>query len=294
MIRVEKVTKYYPTTSGLHYVLRNASVEIPARAQIGVLGRNGSGKSTLMRMLSGVDVPNQGRIVKWGSVSWPLGIASGVQSQMTGRENTRFACRIQGLQFDEMDPIIEFVQSFADIGRYFDMPARSYSSGMKARLGFGITMAFDFDFYIIDELSAVGDSVFKAKAMEIFRQKRLKAGFVRASHNIRNSVPSAVPGLSSTMPSWSTGPASRTRSRGIRASPASGRPQARQGGRHKRPSLARSRRGPGARGRACGGRARERRACGCGAACSGPPGASRRAAGGPRRPDTPGWHVSRG
>jgi capsular polysaccharide transport system ATP-binding protein len=185
MIRVEKVTKYYPTTSGLHYVLRNASVEIPARAQIGVLGRNGSGKSTLMRMLSGVDVPNHGRIVKWGSVSWPLGIASGVQSQMTGRENTRFACRIQGMQFDEMDPIIEFVQSFAEIGRYFDMPARSYSSGMKARLGFGITMAFDFDFYIIDELSAVGDSVFKAKAMEIFTQKRLRAGFVRASHNIK-------------------------------------------------------------------------------------------------------------
>jgi capsular polysaccharide transport system ATP-binding protein len=185
MIRVEKVTKYYPTTSGLHYVLRNASVEIPARAQIGVLGRNGSGKSTLMRMLSGVDVPNQGRIVKWGSVSWPLGIASGVQSSMTGRENTRFACRIQGMQFDEMEPIIDFVQSFADIGHYFDMPARSYSSGMKARLGFGITMAFDFDFYIIDELSAVGDSIFKTKAMEVFKQKRLKAGFVRASHNIR-------------------------------------------------------------------------------------------------------------
>lgn len=185
MIRLEKVTKHYPTTSGLHYVLRNASVEIPARAQIGVLGRNGSGKSTLMRMLSGVDVPNQGRIVKWGSVSWPLGIASGVQSQMTGRENTRFACRIQGMQFDEMDPIIEFVQSFADIGHYFDMPARSYSSGMRARLGFGITMAFDFDFYIIDELSAVGDSVFKAKAAEVFKQKRLRAGFVRASHSIR-------------------------------------------------------------------------------------------------------------
>jgi capsular polysaccharide transport system ATP-binding protein len=185
MIRVEKVTKYYPTTSGLHYVLRNASVEIPARAQIGVLGRNGSGKSTLMRMLSGVDVPNQGRIVKWGSVSWPLGIASGVQSQMTGRENTRFACRIQGMQFEEMEPIIEFVQSFADIGHYFDMPARSYSSGMRARLGFGITMAFDFDFYIIDELSAVGDSMFKANAAEVFRQKRLRAGFVRASHNIK-------------------------------------------------------------------------------------------------------------
>ena len=100
--------------------------------------------------------------------------------QMTGRENTRFACRIQGLHSDEMEPIVDYVQSFADIGKFFDMPARVYSSGMRARLGFGITMAFDFDFYIIDELSAVGDSVFKAKATKIFKQKRLKAGFVRA------------------------------------------------------------------------------------------------------------------
>lgn len=184
MIRLEKVTKYYPTTTGRHYVLRNASVELPARAQIGVLGRNGSGKSTLMRMLAGVDVPNQGRIIKWGSVSWPLGLASGVQPQMTGRENTRFACRIQGLHFDEMAPIVAFVESFADIGKYFDMPARVYSSGMRARLGFGITMAFDFDFYIIDELSAVGDASFKNKAKAIFQEKRLKAGFVRASHNV--------------------------------------------------------------------------------------------------------------
>jgi capsular polysaccharide transport system ATP-binding protein len=183
MIRVEKVTKYYPTFKGLHYVLRDASVEIPARAQIGVLGRNGTGKSTLMRMLAGVDVPNRGRIIKWGSVSWPLGIANGVQSQMTGRENTRFACRIQGLHYDEMAPIIEFVQSFADIGAYFDEPARVYSSGMRARVGFAITMAFDFDFYIIDELTAVGDVIFKEKARQVFQEKRLKAGFVRASHS---------------------------------------------------------------------------------------------------------------
>jgi ABC-type polysaccharide/polyol phosphate transport system ATPase subunit len=104
---------------------------------------------------------------------------------MTGRENTRFACRIQGLHSDEMEPIIDYVRAFADIGKYFDMPARVYSSGMRARLGFGITMAFDFDFYIIDELSAVGDSTFKNKAREIFQEKRLKAGFVRASHSFK-------------------------------------------------------------------------------------------------------------
>ena len=195
MIRLDKVTKYYPTTKGLHYVLREVSVEIPARAQIGVLGRNGSGKSTLMRMLAGVDVPNEGRITKWGSVSWPLGIASGVQSQMTGRENTRFACRIQGLHYHDMEPIIEFVQSFAELGHYFDMPARVYSSGMKARLGFGITMAFDFDFYIIDELSAVGDASFKKKAKSIFEEKRRKAGFVRATHSFSELRAECTSGL---------------------------------------------------------------------------------------------------
>jgi ABC-type polysaccharide/polyol phosphate transport system ATPase subunit len=128
-------------------------------------------------------------------VSWPLGIASGVQSQMTGRENTRFACRIQGLRWDEMPPIIDFVQSFAEIGHYFDMPARVYSSGMKARLGFGITMAFDFDFYIIDELTAVGDAAFKHKAAEIFREKRQKAGFVRASHSVSELRAECTSGL---------------------------------------------------------------------------------------------------
>ena len=195
MIRLEKITKYYPTTSGLHYVLRDASVEIPARAQIGVLGRNGSGKSTLMRMLAGVDVPNEGRITKWGSVSWPLGIASGVQATMTGRENTRFACRIQGMAYHEMEPIVDFVQSFAELGHFFDMPARVYSSGMRARLGFGITMAFDFDFYIIDELSAVGDATFRNKAAHIFREKRVKSGFVRASHSLSELRAECTSGL---------------------------------------------------------------------------------------------------
>jgi capsular polysaccharide transport system ATP-binding protein len=195
MIRLEKVTKHYPTKSGLHYVLRDASVEIPSGAQIGVLGRNGAGKSTLMRMLAGVDVPNRGRIIRWGSVSWPLGIASGVQAQMTGRENTRFVCRIQGLHHDEMEPIIDFVQSFADIGKYFDMPARVYSSGMRGRLGFGITMAFDFDFYIIDELSAVGDASFKDKAKTIFKEKRRRSGFVRASHSTKELRAECTSGL---------------------------------------------------------------------------------------------------
>jgi len=104
-------------------------------------------------------------------------------SRLSSRPARRRHTRIQGLHYAEMAPIIDFVQSFADLGDYFDMPARVYSSGMKARLGFGITMAFDFDFYIIDELTAVGDMSFKDKARKIFQEKRRKAGFVRASHS---------------------------------------------------------------------------------------------------------------
>ena len=185
MIRGEAVTKYFSTTRGPHYVLRNVSFDIGPRAQVGLLGRNGAGKTTLLKLLAGVDVPNKGRIIRQGRVSWPIGISNCVQTMMSGIENTRFACRIQGLTSEEMKPIIEFVESFTDIGKYFYEPVRVYSSGMRARLGFAITMAFDFDFYILDEVTATGDKAFKEKARKIFEEKRRRSAFIRASHNFR-------------------------------------------------------------------------------------------------------------
>lgn len=185
MIRVEGVTKYFATNRGLHYVLRNVSFDIGPRAQVGLLGRNGAGKTTLLKLLAGVDVPNKGRIIRQGRVSWPIGISNCVQATMSGSENTRFACRIQGLTSDEMKPILEFVESFTDIGNYFYEPVRVYSSGMRARLGFAITMAFDFDFYILDEVTATGDKAFREKARNIFEEKRRGSAFIRASHNFR-------------------------------------------------------------------------------------------------------------
>ena len=184
MIRLDNVSKFFRTPSGRHYVLRNANLEIPSGAKVGVIGRNGAGKSTLMRLLSGVDVPNSGHIVRKGSISWPMGLASGFQVAMTGRENTRFACRIQGVPDAEIPEILESVKEFSGIGKYFDMPTRTYSSGMKARLNFAIAMSFDFDCYIIDELTAVGDQAFREKSRKIFEEKRKNASFIKVSHNM--------------------------------------------------------------------------------------------------------------
>ena len=184
MIRFESVTKYYPTAHGRHYVLRDASFTIPDGVNVAVLGRNGAGKSTLARLLAGVDIPNEGRIIRTGNISWPMGLTSGLQPSLTGRENARFVCRIQATPVDKIPALLEWIEDFAEIGKFFDLPIKTYSSGMRARLRFGITMAFDFDLYIIDELSAVGDQRFKKKSKLIFEEKRANASYVKVSHNL--------------------------------------------------------------------------------------------------------------
>ena len=195
MIRLEKVSKYFHTQNGRHHVLIDASIELPSRAKVGVIGRNGAGKSTLMRLLAGVDIPNAGRIIRQGSISWPMGLATGCQGNLTGRENTRFACRIQGLAAATIPPVLESVSEFAEIGDYFDMPTRTYSSGMKARLNFAIAMAFDFDCYIVDELTAVGDQAFREKSRKVFEQKRANSGFIKVSHNMGELLKECDTGL---------------------------------------------------------------------------------------------------
>lgn len=184
MIELFEVSKYYPTPNGRHYVLKDVSLVIPDGAQVGVLGPNGTGKSTLMRLLAGVDMPNSGTIKRTGSISWPMGLATSMQSSLTGRENARFACRLQGIRRKEMETIIDEVKEFAEIGDYYEMPVRTYSSGMRARLNFAIAMAFTFDCYIIDELTAVGDKNFKEKSAKVFKDKRTAASFIKVSHSL--------------------------------------------------------------------------------------------------------------
>lgn len=184
MITFNNVTKYYLTKKGRRYVLRDANLTVELSQKIGVVGRNGAGKSTLMRLLAGVDTPDKGTITRTGSISWPLGLASGLQGILTGRENAKFACGIQGNSKSEADAKLKFIRKFSEVGPYFDMPVRTYSSGMRARINFAIAMAFDFDFYIIDELTSVGDKAFRDKARHAFQRKRNKSGFIKVSHNL--------------------------------------------------------------------------------------------------------------
>jgi len=184
MIQLHNVTKFFTTSSGRHYVLENVSFTIPDDSRVGVVGPNGAGKSTLMRLLAFVDIPNSGTITRTGSISWPMGLATGLQLIMTGRENARFGCRIQGLSSQDISERVIGIAEFCDIGKYFDMPVRTYSSGMRARLNFAIAMAFDFDCYIIDELTAVGDQDFKAKSKKVFEEKRKNASFIKVSHSM--------------------------------------------------------------------------------------------------------------
>ena len=183
MISFDNVTKYYPTPNGRHYILKDVTLELPGDKNIGVFGANGSGKSTLMRLLAGVDFPNRGLIKIKGDVSWPLGL-SGYQGSMTGRENAEFVCRLYGKSREEIAEKVAYIKEFSEIGRFFEMPLKSYSSGMRSKFSFAVSMAFDFDYYLIDELTAVGDKRFKEKCKETFDAKKGVANFLFVSHNL--------------------------------------------------------------------------------------------------------------
>ncbi len=184
MITFENVTKYYPTPRGRHFVLNDVSFHIPMGSRVGVLGRNGAGKTTLLRLMGGVDTPNSGRIIREGHISWPLGLGAGVQGVMTGMENARFCCRIQGVPLKDISAMVEDIREFSELGKFFDLPSSTYSSGMRGRLKFAIAMAFDFDCYIIDELTATGDKSFRDRAREVFENKQARASFIKVSHGL--------------------------------------------------------------------------------------------------------------
>ncbi len=183
MISLHNVTKYYPTKHGRHYILRDVSIDFPMDKNIGVFGINGSGKSTLMNLLAGVDQPNQGKIIVKGNISWPLGL-SGYQGSMTGRENAEFICRIYGKSRQEIKQKLDFIKAFSELDKFFEMPLKSYSSGMRSKFSFAVSMAFDFDYYLIDELTAVGDKRFREKCKQVFDDKKGRANFLFVSHNM--------------------------------------------------------------------------------------------------------------
>ena len=184
MISLQNVTKYFPSKYGRHYVLRDVTLDLPLDKNIGVFGINGSGKSTLMNLLAGVDMPNKGKITVKGNISWPLGLGGGYQGSMTGRQNAEFICRIYGKSKSEIRDRLAFIKEFSELDKHFEMPLKSYSSGMRSKFSFAVSMAFDFDYYLIDELTAVGDARFKEKCKKIFDEKKGRANFLFVSHNM--------------------------------------------------------------------------------------------------------------
>jgi capsular polysaccharide transport system ATP-binding protein len=182
VIELAHVTKAYATPHGLRTVLDDISCTFGERESVGVLGKNGAGKSTLLRMLGGAEMPDYGKILRKGRVSWPIGFAGGFVGSLTGAENCRFVARIYDADVHE---VIEKTREFAEIGDYFDMPIRTYSSGMRARLAFGLSMAIDFDVYLVDEVTAVGDKRFQAKCREAFREREARSSVIIVSHQMK-------------------------------------------------------------------------------------------------------------
>lgn len=184
MIVFENVTKIYRSKRYLNKVISNVSMVIPSGFSIGVLGRNGAGKSTLLRMLGGIEMPTHGKIEVSGHVSWPVGLGSGMKHGLTAKENTIFMCQVYGKDRSETIKIIEYVREFCDIGKHFDQPIKTYSSGMLGRFNFGLSMAFDFEYYLVDEVTGVGDPKFKLKAKEAFDKRRAESTLIMVSHDM--------------------------------------------------------------------------------------------------------------
>lgn len=192
MVTFEHVYKSYLTKAGINPVLNDVNLTIHPGQRLGILGKNGAGKSTLVSLISGATKPTKGKVSRSMSVSWPLGLAAGLQSNLTGYDNVRFIARIYGV-----DPAFsdKFIQDFTELGTYLNEPVKTYSSGMRSKLGFAISFLVDFDCYLIDEALAVGDARFREKCHYELFERRKDAALVLVSHSnqlIRQYCDSAV------------------------------------------------------------------------------------------------------
>jgi capsular polysaccharide transport system ATP-binding protein len=181
MIALRNIRKTYKTKKGKNVVLRNVNQDFAPGNNVGILGRNGAGKSTLLRIIGGSEQPDSGTVDRQAKISWPIGFAGGFNSKLSGRENLRFICRLYD---EDYEAVVKFVADFSELGDYLDMPIFTYSSGMKAKLAFGITMAINFEYYLIDEVTAVGDAVFRKKSEAFFAARRKTATLIVVSHSM--------------------------------------------------------------------------------------------------------------
>lgn len=183
MIEVKNLYKRYHNQAhqSSDWVLQDVNFTLPKGTSLAIIGRNGAGKSTLMRLIGGEDHPDRGEVIRRCRVSWPIGVTGGFQGTMTGRQNLKFLARVHGYT-DRIHEVIDFMQDFAEIGKAFDEPIKTYSSGMRSRFAFGVSLAFEFDVYLSDEATATGDAAFKAKAKQVFHERLGRASVIMVSH----------------------------------------------------------------------------------------------------------------
>lgn len=180
MIRLRNVSKRYRTSNGYRVVLDNVSVDFPVGASVGILGLNGAGKSTLIRILGDAEPPDSGFVECDQRISWPLGYAGGFQGNLTARENARFVARIYG---ESPHYVESFTREFSELGEYFDEPVKSYSAGMQARFAFSVSLACNFEYYLVDEALETGDARYREKFRMAFEERRANASVILVSHN---------------------------------------------------------------------------------------------------------------
>ena len=185
MIEVKNLTKSYIFEGKKNYVFKNLNFKINTGESVALLGRNGAGKSTLLRILGGIDQPDEGIIKSDRTISWPVGLVGGFQGSLSARENVTFVSKIYaGNKQSVIDQKVKLVQDFAEIGKYFDRPFKTYSSGMRSRVTFGLSMAFDFDVYLIDEITSAGDERFRKRSRACLEKKHAESDFIMVDHNL--------------------------------------------------------------------------------------------------------------
>jgi len=183
MIIINDVYKRYKSErESSDWVLHDINLTIPSNVSVALIGANGAGKSTLMSLIGGVDKPNKGTVERHCRVSWSMGFGGGLHGALTGRQNAKFVCRVHGYE-DDIKARLAYIQDFAGIGDAFDRPVKSYSAGMKSRLQFGLSLAFDFDVYLSDEVTSTGDAAFRKKAADSFKKLADHSSIIMVSHD---------------------------------------------------------------------------------------------------------------
>jgi capsular polysaccharide transport system ATP-binding protein len=184
MLSIKNLTKSYKIKSGRKYIFKDISIDFPENQNVGILGPNGAGKSTLLRIIGGIDHPDSGTIECNKTISWPLGLRGGFISTLSARENCRVIFRLYNIPFHEIRKKLDYIKEISGIGDYFEEPVKYFSTGMSSRIGFALSMSFDFEILLMDEITAVGDQEFQNLAKDILDEKRNRMNIIFVSHSL--------------------------------------------------------------------------------------------------------------